>query len=269
VTPTAAAAARTAPGHARPATRPRPRPRAVPAPRGRRVSGPAQPRRDAARPATIRAGSTLLDRLIHGRLWIVIIAGALVGLVFLQVSLLKLNSGIGRAVQTAATLERQNAGLRAEVSRLDSGERVQSVAARLGLVMPAPGDRRYLQAGGAAYAAQAARVLTTPEPVVQQPLEPDPTALDPHGSGVAQVAATTAPPAATHPPADATGGHAPAGGTSAPAQTQAAPPAQQAAPPPEQAEPAGQTPTGEPEGTSSGASAGAVSAPAASAPPPG
>ena len=40
------------------------------------------------------------------------------GIVAMQVSLLKLNSGISRAVETAATLERQNAELRGGIARL-------------------------------------------------------------------------------------------------------------------------------------------------------
>lgn len=251
MTPPAAAPARTVPAHPRPAARPRPRPRAVPAPapRSRRVSGPAPARRATPRTAALMDGGTLLDRLIHGRLWIAIVASALVGLVFLQVSLLKLNSGIGRAVQTAATLERQNASLRAEVSRLDSGERIQSVADRLGLVMPAAGDRRYLRAAGGGYAAQAARGLTTPSPVVQQPLEPDPAA-QPGPVGADQQVAATAAPAVTQPPAQAQAAAAP---TAAPAQAPVTP---QAAPADTGAAPPGTT-------------AGAVPAPATTTPAPG
>jgi cell division protein FtsL len=174
----------------------------------------------------------------------VIIACALVGLVFLQVSLLKLNSGIGRAVQSAATLERQNATLRAEVSRLDSGERIQGVADRLGLVMPAAGDRHYLQAGGTAYAAQAARGLTTPAPVVQQPLAPDPTVPAPQVADATQAPATTAP-AATHAPVAATGAQAQAPVTTA-TPDPVTPPADQTAP---------VTPTAAPTGTTAGGTA--------------
>lgn len=196
-------------------------------------------------------GGTLLDRLIHGRVWIAMVAGALVGLVFLQVSLLKLNSGIGRAVQTAATLERQNASLRAEVSRLDSGQRIQGVADRLGLVMPAAGDRRYLRAGDGGYAAQAARGLTAPAPVVQQPLEPDPTS-PPGPVGVEPQAAATSAPAVAQSPAQGAGDPAPV----APTATQAAP---------QPAQPATAGSGSAPPGTN----AGAVPAPATTAPAPG
>lgn len=233
MTPPAAAAARTA--RTAPARRPaaRPRPRPVPAPpHARRTAGPAARPRVATKPKA--AELTLLDRVVRGRLWIVLLTSALVGLVFLQVSLLKLNSGIGRAVQTASTLERQNAVLRAEVSRLDSGERIQGAAQGLGLVMPAPGDRNYLTARPGD-AARAAKAITAPAPVLQQALVPDPTAQPgPLGAGVSAQAAppVTTPPAAD-PAAQAAQAQTPAPVTATTPTPQAAPavPAEQQAPP--------------------------------------
>ncbi len=233
MTPPAAAAARTArtaPAR-RPAARPRPRPVPTP-PHGRRAVGPAARPRIAAKPKA--AELTLLDRVVRGRMWIVLLTGALVGLVFLQVSLLKLNSGIGRAVQTASTLERQNAVLRAGVSRLDSGERIQGAAQGLGLVMPAPGDRNYLTARPGD-AGRAAKAITAPAPVLQQALVPDPTALPgPLGAGTtAQAAPSVTTPPVADPAAQAAQTQAPAPATAAtPApQAAAAPPVEQQAPP--------------------------------------
>jgi hypothetical protein len=64
----------------------------------------------------------------------------------MQVSLLKLNAGIGRAVETTATLERQNSALEAAIARLSDTDRVQSGAAALGMLTPPPGDVGYLTA---------------------------------------------------------------------------------------------------------------------------
>ena len=76
----------------------------------------------------------LLDRLIRGRLWIGIVAFALLGIVTLQLGLLKMNSGIGRALERSAELQRENAALSIENSELTSGERVESEAAgKLGM----------------------------------------------------------------------------------------------------------------------------------------
>ena len=72
----------------------------------------------------------VLDRLVRGRAWIAIMAVGLMGIVFMQVSLLKLNAGISRAVTAADTFDRQNSSLREDISKLDSGERIQAVAAQ-------------------------------------------------------------------------------------------------------------------------------------------
>ena len=106
-----------------------------------------------------------LDRLVRGQGWIVLIGIALIGIVAMQVHLLKLNAGIGRAVEHSSTLERQNADLRADVSRLSAPERIQQVAGRLGLVMPAAGDVRYVKARkGSVDARRAAKVMRAPNP---------------------------------------------------------------------------------------------------------
>lgn len=143
----------------------------------RRVSGPARPKgaprpgstpRRTDDPFVLRAArrgrnvadSRFLDRLVRGRLWIPIVAAALMGIVFMQVSMLKLNSGISRSVQSAQTLERANQGLRAEVSRMESGSRIQDVARKLGMVVPTAGSFHYLQAGDATTARRAADGMT-------------------------------------------------------------------------------------------------------------
>jgi hypothetical protein len=89
----------------------------------------------------------LVDRLLRSRLWIWALGALLGGIVTMQVSLLKLNSGISRAVETSTTLERQNAVLEASIARLSSPDRIESGAATLGMVMPPAGDVGYLRAG--------------------------------------------------------------------------------------------------------------------------
>jgi hypothetical protein len=146
--------------------RSRPHARTTVAPRGpRRVSGPvtrrtvAVPGGAAALPRT-RTGTTglfarvralpdnrLVDRLLRSRLWIWALGALLCGIVTMQVSLLKLNSGISRAVETTTTLERQNAALEASIARLSSPDRIESGAATLGMVMPPAGDVGYLRPG--------------------------------------------------------------------------------------------------------------------------
>ena len=95
----------------------------------RRISGPTHP---PARPRAVpapRQGTgvferlrglpdhRVIDRLLRGRVWICFVGVALMGIVAMQVSLLKLNSGIGRAVETTSTLERQNSSHGGRASR--------------------------------------------------------------------------------------------------------------------------------------------------------
>jgi hypothetical protein len=167
----------------------------------RRVSGPARgrsavrarprPRRAAPQPLRLRLvafAATLpdrgiVDRLVRGRAWIAVVGTLLIGLVAMQVSLLKLNAGIGSDVERAAALERTNGELRAQVSQLESGERIQENAAGLGMIMPPAGQISYLRAGGpaAAGAAQALHDQRFNDVSKVQPLpgEGDPSATDP------------------------------------------------------------------------------------------
>jgi hypothetical protein len=134
------------------------------APRGpRRVSGPVS-RRVVAAPAGAgalpRRGNTgffarvralpehrVVDRLLRSRLWIWALGALLGGIVTMQVSLLKLNSGISRAVETTTTLERQNADIEAAIARLSSPDRIATGAQTLGMAMPAAGAVSYLRPG--------------------------------------------------------------------------------------------------------------------------
>jgi hypothetical protein len=173
MTPPSTAAATRQAGHSRTVRRGA-TPRA-----SRRISGPARTPRAALAgalagraPLSLRLGSTamrvgdarVLDRLVRGRAWIALMAIGLMGIVFMQVSMLRLNAGISRAVTAADTLERQNSSMRADISQLDSGERIQDVAARLDMVTPAAGDVRYLDAASA-NAARAAAAIKPPNPV--------------------------------------------------------------------------------------------------------
>jgi hypothetical protein len=227
-----------------PATRPPRGVRRSKTPRApRRVSGPARPRTTPAA-AMARGGTVavppplglriarravrvgdarLLDRLVRGRAWIAIVAVGLLGIVFMQVSMLRLNAGISRAVTSAETLQRQNSVLRADISKLDSGQRIQDTAAGLGMVMPEAGDVHYLDGrradgdaaakgirapneeqlgeGGAATAAQgAAATASAPAPAAVEAAPVAETTPAPTATTATQAApATATTPAATTP----------------------------------------------------------------------
>jgi cell division protein FtsL len=141
----------------------------------RRVSGPVrQPIRGgaiavpAARPG--RVGS-LADRLVRSRALIWLIGLALMGIVAMQVSLLKMNAGISRAVETSTTLERQNAALEASIARLGSQERIRSAALELGMVSPSAGAVGYVTTRPGIDAGRAARRIQPPSDLARQVLD--------------------------------------------------------------------------------------------------
>jgi len=103
----------------------------------------------------------LLDRLISGRAWIAFVAFALIGIVTLQLGLLKLNGGIGRALEHEALLQRQNAALSIEDSELAGGGQVQSRAARIGMELAPLGGLVFLAARPDADPTRAATALAT------------------------------------------------------------------------------------------------------------
>jgi hypothetical protein len=90
--------------------------------------------------------SQVVDRLVRGRAWILLLGVILIGLVGLNVSLLKLNAAAGRNAEWAKILRIENADLQARVSHLRSAQRIQDAARSMGFVMPAAADVHYLTA---------------------------------------------------------------------------------------------------------------------------
>ena len=141
----------------------------------RRVSGPVAPPRRRPVPVPVPAPQQrttgalqtvtdhrLLDSLLRSRAWIWILAIGLGGIVTMQVSLLKLNTGISRAVESAATLERQNAELEVAVARLSSDERIQAVAGKAGMVHQDASAVHFLRVRGERDAERAVQRMTPP-----------------------------------------------------------------------------------------------------------
>lgn len=220
----------------------RARARTAPAPRlPRRVSGPvAKPRAvPAPRPVTgafdrLRAlpDHRVIDRLLRGRVWICFVGAALMGIVAMQVSLLKLNSGISRAVETTTTLERQNSSMEAAIAKLASGERIRTAADKRGMVTPGAGAVRYLRVRPGQDARRAVRRMRAPSDAAKELMANGgivpgslmaPAAVAPAGD-TALAGTTTTPTPPTDPAAGTTpaAGTAPAAGTS-PTTTAAAP----------------------------------------------
>jgi cell division protein FtsL len=229
-------AAATAPRPAsRPAPRPAPRAKSAARPaartrtaaqRGaaahrRRVSGPAAGAPAVALPvrvlnapfarATRARTSSVLDALLSGRGWIALVFVLLAGIVFFNVDLLQMNRDIARDADRISTLKRQNARLLLDEARLASSERIQESAAQLGLVLPAPGEVRYLKARPTRDAGLAVKRITAPnltyvapEPVAPAPVAPTTTTTDPATTDPAVTAPAAVQPVATDPSATAT-----------------------------------------------------------------
>jgi cell division protein FtsL len=98
----------------------------------------------------------VLDAILHGRAWIGLVFVLLSGIVFFNVDLLQMNREIAQTEERVGSLKRENARLRTDLARLGSSERIQRVAAERGLVLPAPGEVRYLRSDPAVDARRAA-----------------------------------------------------------------------------------------------------------------
>ena len=159
-----APAARTAghPGAIRQRTRPN-TPRRVSGPvrepgRGRVQARPPKAPVRGARPSVLttplaqRAASFVralpdhawLDRIIRGRAWIPLLGVMLAGIVAMQVEVLKLSASMGRSLERSTALQSRNEILRASVAGLADDQRIERIAAGLGMVMPAPAAVNFL-----------------------------------------------------------------------------------------------------------------------------
>jgi cell division protein FtsL len=203
-------------------------------PRPRRVSGPLRvPARNApARRAVTDSGGLvlgllgmlealsshrLLDRLIRGRMWIGIVAFALIGIVTLQLGLLKLNSSIGHALEAESQLQRENAALSIENSELAGGNRVESQAERLGMRLTSVGGLQFHESHARSDVPQAAAALReTPKPA-------EATAAEAPGSEATSSEASSSASGESAPEASSSTGGAPAegAGTSSEASSEA------------------------------------------------
>jgi cell division protein FtsL len=194
---------------ARAATAPARAPRTAPRPAAprRRSGGATVPTRAPAR-RTRRAPSIgrvlegpagrILDTLLMGRAWVVLIGVLLAGIVFFNVSLLSLNQGITRDSEKAQALQQQNAELRLEVANLASTERIQQLAAKKGFTMPAAGAVGYLRSDPRADARRALARMAAPEPAASTPAASTGIAA---GSAAGQTSAAAPPQASATVPA--------------------------------------------------------------------
>lgn len=103
------------------------------------------------------AESGLVHRLTRGRMWIGLLTTLLVGIVALNVFTLSVNATSSRTTRQTDVLQRQNSALQGQIAAAGaSSDRVQTLAGKLGMIVPELGSIGYVEAGpkDAALAAQ-------------------------------------------------------------------------------------------------------------------
>ena len=138
----------------------------------RRVSGPVRRPLPAGPPVRGRTSAferiaripdnRIVDRVLRSRGVIWLIGIMLGGIVAMQVSLLRLNTGISRAVQTTETVAHQNQLLQMHIAELSASGTIRAKAADMNMVDPPAGERRFLTSRGADKDATRAAKRTQP-----------------------------------------------------------------------------------------------------------
>jgi cell division protein FtsL len=121
----------------------------------------------------------VIDRLVRGRAWIPVLGLLLTGIVAMQVSMLKLNASIGRSIERGTALQSENQQLRASVATLADDQRIERIAAGMGMIMPAPAAVGFLSAQPAGGIGQSVANIKTPDAATFLASLPAATATDP------------------------------------------------------------------------------------------
>ena len=125
----------------------------------------------------------LMVRMTRGRLWIAVLAALLAGIVALNVFSLSFSSSASRVAKRSESLQRENSVLRARLAQQLSSQRVEEIAASLGLEVPEPREIVYMKPDGrdaevAARRLQAGEVggppdlAAAPPPTTESPTAP-------------------------------------------------------------------------------------------------
>ena len=94
----------------------------------------------------------LLDRVVRGRAWIPLLGVMLVGIIAMQVELLKLNASTGRSIELTSSLQSRNDSLRIQVASASDPNRIERLATRMGMTMPSPEAITFVRARTASVA---------------------------------------------------------------------------------------------------------------------
>ena len=120
---------------------------AEPAPRRQRpAQRPARQRPAARRPGkTVRSRRRATHRRVRGHIvWMTLFALLLVGVVAVNVAVLRAHVAVSQLDEQRAKLQAHNQALASRLSAASSPPRVEAVAQRLGLVQASAGNTSYL-----------------------------------------------------------------------------------------------------------------------------
>jgi hypothetical protein len=143
---------------------------------------------------------------VRGRAWIPLLGVLLVGIVAMQVEILKLGAGMGRWIQRTTTLQTRNQALQASVAGLMDDQRIERLAAKMGMLIPDPTALSFLSARPGVDAARASANVHAPDPsnfTSQLPALTTPTPSSATPSGSSATTTTSAPAVAS--PSQSTG----------------------------------------------------------------
>jgi hypothetical protein len=101
---------------------------------------------------------------VRGRVWIPLLGVLLVGIVAMQVEILKLGTGMGRWIQRGSAIQTRNQELQASVAGLMDDQRIERLAAKMGMVMPDPTAVSFLSARPGGDTQQAIANIHAPDP---------------------------------------------------------------------------------------------------------
>ncbi len=105
----------------------------------------------------------VLDRLVRGRAWIPVLGVMLVGIVAMQVEVLKLGASMGRSIEVGSALQSRNELLRESVAQLGDDQRIERLAFKQGMVMPGPAGVGFLSADAAGAVKRAIAGIHVPD----------------------------------------------------------------------------------------------------------
>jgi cell division protein FtsL len=155
--------------------------------------------------------------MVRGRFWIPLLGVMLVGIVAMQVELLKLNAATGRSIELISSLQSRNEVLRAEVASASNPDRIERLASHMGMTMPSPEAITFVSARAASGGRAIAGIHPPDVAAFQAAAQASgASAAQPSGPAAAQSSSAGGPQADTQAAAPHTSGQAAAQPSSAP-----------------------------------------------------